>query len=379
MKFANGWDSEEWFYKKFIEPSQHLLTNHSYYVDSGGMIDFLNQFDPKSINKKNIVFFIIEHDCSDDNSFVQNGPTTLQRLKQLVLDNPGQHFWIYCPSINIEQQFNLPNLTIIHWADLVFTHPGIRYATVLPQREKNFATEKHWISLSHNPRIPRYISAMYLLGQNLDATGTITLDPNELITEHESWHHYLYYWKFNKRTEIFKIENTFPILEQGFARIKNLDGFQLFQYKPSFKYNHENFNDALKGMYKNTFVEIINETIVMQPTGAITEKYINSVYGYNLPIILSVAGTVKYLRSIGFNMFDDVIDHSYDLIEHPLERTIAAIKLNLPLLRNQNLARRAWEHSVSKMDQNLELAKELEKNIVVKFQHRLIELNKQLG
>ena len=39
-----------------------------------------------------------------------------------------------------------------------------------------------------------------------------------------------------------------------------------------------------------------------------------------LPIIVSVPGTVELLRKQGFDLFDDIIDHSYDNIADDVNR-----------------------------------------------------------
>jgi len=52
----------------------------------------------------------------------------------------------------------------------------------------------------------------------------------------------------------------------------------------------------------------------------ITEKTMMAVYNRQVPIILSVTNTVEYLRNIGLDMFDDIVDHSYDLEKDPEKR-----------------------------------------------------------
>ena len=38
------------------------------------------------------------------------------------------------------------------------------------------------------------------------------------------------------------------------------------------------------------------------------------MYYETLPIIVSVPGTVELLRTQGFDVFDDIIDHRYDVV-----------------------------------------------------------------
>jgi hypothetical protein len=104
-----------------------------------------------------------------------------------------------------------------------------------------------------------------------------------------------------------------------------------------------NFSKNLKPLYALSAVEIINETIFFQASGLVTEKYLNSIYGDVFPIMLGTAGTVADLRNLGFDMFDDVIDHSYDSIKEPLIRLARAIELNAGILRDRDQAWRQWD------------------------------------
>jgi hypothetical protein len=78
--------------------------------------------------------------------------------------------------------------------------------------------------------------------------------------------------------------------------------------------NVSNFKNKLTPYYKNTFVEIVSETSFGEKSFLLTEKTLNSIYGCSFPILLCSQGTVAFLRSMGMDMFDDVIDHSYDSI-----------------------------------------------------------------
>ena len=52
----------------------------------------------------------------------------------------------------------------------------------------------------------------------------------------------------------------------------------------------------------------------------LTEKTAHCFYGCNFPIILSGAGAVAHLRQLGLDVFDDIVDHSYDLEPDPVHR-----------------------------------------------------------
>ena len=58
----------------------------------------------------------------------------------------------------------------------------------------------------------------------------------------------------------------------------------------------------------------------------ITEKTYKTILNCQMPIFLSSAHTVYYYRLMGFDAFDDIIDHSYDLIEDPVLRIEAVAR-----------------------------------------------------
>jgi hypothetical protein len=116
--------------------------------------------------------------------------------------------------------------------------------------------------------------------------------------------------------------------------------------------------EKLRNNYKNSFIEIINETNCPEIAFLMTEKFLNSIYACNFPLICGSKGTVKFLRDFGFDMFDDVIDHSYDDIDNPIDRILSVIKLNLNLLTNAELTKTLWVERKDRFLKNVEFAKE---------------------
>ena len=52
----------------------------------------------------------------------------------------------------------------------------------------------------------------------------------------------------------------------------------------------------------------------------VSEKTYKTILTCQIPIFLSTAYTVYHFRMLGFYVFDDIVDHSYDLIEDPVQR-----------------------------------------------------------
>ena len=72
-------------------------------------------------------------------------------------------------------------------------------------------------------------------------------------------------------------------------------------------------NSNLSDIYSRTEYTIVTETDFDEPyLTSCTEKSYLALYHENLPIVVSVPGTIEMLKSQGFDVFDDVVDHAYD-------------------------------------------------------------------
>jgi len=56
-----------------------------------------------------------------------------------------------------------------------------------------------------------------------------------------------------------------------------------------------------------------------------TEKSMKPFVWGQVPLFNTVNDNLKYIRKLGFDLFDDIIDHSYDLIEDPIARIDAVV------------------------------------------------------
>ncbi len=79
-------------------------------------------------------------------------------------------------------------------------------------------------------------------------------------------------------------------------------------------YENEFLWTSGKEFFKNSYVNLVSETDSGVFTNGIliTEKSIKPFIYQQLPLYLAKYGTVDYLRKYGFDMFDEIIDHSYD-------------------------------------------------------------------
>jgi len=85
----------------------------------------------------------------------------------------------------------------------------------------------------------------------------------------------------------------------------------------------------------------------------ISEKTWKPIFSGQLFLILGSAGTIEYLRAIGVDVFDDVIDHSYDQ-ESDLQTKIAMLMESITKLLAQDLDQ-VWRDTYHRRQKNLDL------------------------
>ena len=95
--------------------------------------------------------------------------------------------------------------------------------------------------------------------------------------------------------------------------------------------NEENFL-RLHPIYTDSIINIVAETQYFEEPGIITEKTIFAFMARQIPLVIGYKGIVRDLEELGFDMFRDVIDTTYDLEDNDY-RISLAIKNNLHLLQ----------------------------------------------
>jgi hypothetical protein len=67
-------------------------------------------------------------------------------------------------------------------------------------------------------------------------------------------------------------------------------------------------------VYKDSLFHIVAETLVESPY--ISEKTYKIINAGQIPIMCGPKGAIQHLRNLGFDVFDDIVDHSYDNIDN---------------------------------------------------------------
>lgn len=224
------------------------------------------------------------------------------------------------------------------------------------------------------------IDAGYLKNQILciDSSIEFCYEFNNIIAPHwiASCHHLSNIQSFNSsldRDTLFLVLARLPKSHRVKLVVKfleyNLDKFSMISCGSGVEHVHDKtvFDNIVPEHFRNRFPMLINNSIVDRHTGSqsvddqfkrclinvvIESCFENEHYGANgpvgthswnrlfytektdkcfymgqLPIFLAKKGYVKILKDVYcFDMFDDIIDHSYDAIPDPLARIDAVAK-----------------------------------------------------
>lgn len=132
--------------------------------------------------------------------------------------------------------------------------------------------------------------------------------------------------------------------------------------------NEDNFL-RLMPIYANCDINIVTETMYNHRPGIITEKTIMAFLALQVPLLIGHPGIVADVQSIGFDVFEDVLDLSYDWLEND-QRVEAAVNLNRSVLLN-GIDR---ESLLPRLRRNQQLALEWPRVMIADYQQRVQQI-----
>lgn len=99
---------------------------------------------------------------------------------------------------------------------------------------------------------------------------------------------------------------------------------------------HQNDMTAQHPAYWDSYINLVTETSVLSQEIFFSEKTFKPLISGQMAIWLGMRGMVSFLRDLGFDLFDDYINHEYDLNENWHQR-IDMIHLQLEKLMSLDL------------------------------------------
>lgn len=179
-----------------------------------------------------------------------------------------------------------------------------------------------FLCLNGRPEVHRYFVLQCLQDVNIFKKGLISF-----LNRYNQIENYNIYQDFK---EIYKGNSLF---------IDNLFDKKL-QLKLDKTNNeiHEDDRSHEDYLYQETSISLVTETYADNRPGTfITEKSWKPIANMHLPIWIAQKNIVQSFREMNFDVFDDIIDQSYDTIDNSVERwTRAVISLNKLLTRLEN-------------------------------------------
>lgn len=112
-----------------------------------------------------------------------------------------------------------------------------------------------------------------------------------------------------------------------------------------------------KNIFEISFVSLITEPLFEEQETMITEKTLMAFYGGTFPIWVGGWGIPDALKKIGYDIFEDIIDHSYQWHPDPFARCLLSVQNNLDLLKNKSRVETLWHNNRKRLEHNLYLCR----------------------
>lgn len=131
--------------------------------------------------------------------------------------------------------------------------------------------------------------------------------------------------------------------------------------------NRWTWDNGLAKLFLTSAISLITESVKFEKGAVFTEKTAYSVLGLSLPIWIGGYQQATQWKHMGFDIFEDIIDHSYQNYSTLFERCYYAFADNIELLTNKERTKKL----------RLELMPRLEKNRNLLLNHQLTRYCKQ--
>jgi hypothetical protein len=299
------------------------------------------------ISKPRVILGVKDHLTPGQfDPWVEPRPWLINPLLDIFRHHNNKEFILLTSMENLESYVQEPNVTIVPWSGDISNHIK-EYKTIEPVVKKDLSSPYTYLSLNRHDRNHRLHLISLLLGLEIDNAGLISCmfknQGGAIDTDR---------WQFTDVQQDIK-----STMQKGYDKISTYefpiqDSYEIYGSTPND--NVSNFNRNLRSYYEKTYVDFIAETSYTEQCFNLTEKTANAILGCSYPIWISSKGTVDFLRSTGFDVFDDIVNHSYDAIDNPIDRLHRAVTDNLELLTNRERTQRLWLEDQERFLNNVE-------------------------
>ena len=312
------------------------------------------------------------------NWYSDKKPEGLFYLERICRLYPEKKFILMTEQYEMDKLIAVNNLKFVDLPPVFFRFDKSKYKYNVCV-DKIDSSKKKWIIFNNFPRVYRIISVSYILSKGICKFGNITV--SDYIFNKIKPYNKIY--ELTKNIFQFDIKTSFQI-NRGYSLLKN-NSFE----KPNIPYwsfNHQtklisknindnidNYNNNIIKLYEHVKLELLSSGHFSEPTPCFSEKEIQWVYGRNFLIYLGSPRSIQWLRKWGFDVFDDVVNHDYDLIEDPSERMIRSIDDNIHLLDGSVDLDQLWKDREGRFNQNCLVADNIQEKLDTECKKQILE------
>ena len=128
-------------------------------------------------------------------------------------------------------------------------------------------------------------------------------------------------------------------------------------------------------VFEPTCVSLITEPCYLEREIMITEKTVMAMYAGTLPVWVGGWRLPDAMRDLGFDVFDDIVDHSYSTLADPVARLDQALIKNQRLLTDFDLVSELIAANQSRLQHNVDL---VEQNVFLDLVKKQVQDQPQL-
>jgi hypothetical protein len=173
----------------------------------------------------------------------------------------------------------------------------------------SYQATHHFVALARTPRSNRTRVVNSILNKNLQQWGYFSIGTGSEYQHTVDCHYYSLYRESLGIDEINL--KYFPFY---------LDGEIPQTLEKSYNLEHPTIKNALVNLALESSFDRLNDDYRAWTVPMMTEKTVKAFALGQIPLILGPSGQVEKTRQLGFDLFDDLIDQSYDDEKDPLIR-----------------------------------------------------------
>ena len=120
--------------------------------------------------------------------------------------------------------------------------------------------------------------------------------------------------------------------------------------------NAHTYDRLLKtSVFEPSCFSIITEPCYYEREAMVTEKTFMAFMGGTIPIWFGGWKNAQSLKKYGFDVFDDIVDHSYETLDDPYDRCIQSLERNLHLLKDFETIKKHITDNLHRLAHNRDL------------------------